>query len=112
MNMARIRHVNPIRAALEQAMVSPRVQAAVVTFVNALVDEGEAVLRERYAGETLRVYTPKRGGSDERAARDRRIEAAVAADEPHAAIAQREGIGLRRVQQIAKRVRQLAKSSA
>lgn len=112
MSITRSRPVNPVRSALQQAMVSPRVQAAVVGFVNALVDEGEAILRSRYAGETLRMYTPKRGSGGERDARDLRIKAAVIAGTPNALIAERERVGLRRVQQIARQLKEKAKSSA
>ena len=102
MSLNRTRQPNPIRAALQAAMLSPRAQAAVSVFVNVLVDEGEAILRERYAGETLRIYTPKRGGRDQAEERDRRIVALAA--EPSkltpAQIAAREGITVRRVQQI------------
>lgn len=102
MSMNRARAVNPIRQALQQAMVSPRVQAAVTVFVNALVDEGEAILKQRYAGETLRIYTPKRGGHEQRDARDQRIRALAAPPSslPPAQIAALEGISLRRVQQL------------
>jgi hypothetical protein len=112
MSLTRTRPVNPVRAALEQAMVSPRVQAAVTVFVNALIDEGEAVLRQRYGGETLRMYTPKRGGAGARDARDSRIAGALSSGDPPALIAEREAISLRRVQQIAKKAGLLAKSSA
>jgi hypothetical protein len=91
---ARAESTNPIRAALEQAMVSPRVQQAVAVFVNALVDEGEALLKLRYAGETLRIYTPKRYGRQARLARDRRIQALATEPgcTPMAQIAAAEGI--------------------
>lgn len=75
MPITRARAVNPIRAALQQAMVSPRVQAAVSVFVNALVDEGESILKQRYAGETLHIYTPKGCGHEQRDLRNRRIQA-------------------------------------
>jgi hypothetical protein len=94
-------------------MVSPRVQHAVTVFVNALVDEGEAILRQRYPGETLRLYNAKRTTAPERSARDMQIESAIAAGESPALIAARVGIGERRVQQIARRLRAAeAKSSA
>lgn len=102
MNMTRARPVNPIRAALQQAMVSPRVQAAVSVFVNALVDEGEAILKQRYAGESLRTYIPKGGGQDAREERNRRIQALAAPPSslPTAQIAVMEGVSERRVRQI------------
>lgn len=104
MSLVRTRAPNPIRAALQQAMLSPRVQEAVAVFVNALVDEGEAVLRARYGGETLRIYTPKRGGRDGQDARNRRIRAMAAPPSSMAPahIARAEGLSLRRVQQILK----------
>ena len=79
MTLERVRPSNPIRMALQAAMVSPRVQAAVTVFVNALVDEGEQILREKYAGETLRQYVPKAGGRDQRAARNLRVRSLAAA---------------------------------
>lgn len=93
---------NPIRAALEQAMLSPRVQQAVATFVNALVDEGEAILRERYAGETLRIYTPKLGTRSQLAERNRRIQAmgSPPSSMSPAHIAAVEGISVRQVQRV------------
>lgn len=97
------RNPNPIRAALEQAMVSPRVQQAVAVFVNALVDEGEAILRARHAGETLRIYTPKRGGRAAKEERDRRIQARAASGAPHGQIAAQEQMSLRQVQRIVSR---------
>lgn len=102
MSLTRVRTVNPIRQALQQAMVSPRVQAAVTVFVNALVDEGEAILKQRYAGESLRTYYPKRGNRDDRDERDRRIRALAAPPSSltPAQIAATEGISLRRVQQL------------
>jgi hypothetical protein len=102
MSLTRVRAQNPIRQALQQAMVSPRVQAAVTVFVNALVDEGEAILKQKYAGETLRIYTPKRGGHQARDERDRRIQALAAAPSslPVAQIAVMEAISERRVRQI------------
>jgi hypothetical protein len=112
MSLTRTRPTNPVRAALEQAMVSPRVQSAVALFVNALVDEGEAILRARYAGETLRMYTPKRGSAEARDSRDLRIEAALAAGEPAAMVAGREGLSVRRVEQIAQRCRARQKAAA
>lgn len=78
MSLTRTRPIHPIRAALQQAMISPRVQQAVAVFVNALVDEGEAILRDRYPGETLTLYNRKRCGQDEREERDRRIRALAA----------------------------------
>lgn len=77
MSLTRVRTVNPIRAALSEAMLTPRVQQAVTTFVTALVDEGEAILMARYGGERLRVYIPK-SGHDAREERDRRIRAMAA----------------------------------
>lgn len=102
MSLTRVSAVNPIRQALQQAMLSPRVQAAVTVFVNALVDEGQVILNQRYPGETLRTYCHKRGSRDERDARDRRIRtlAAPPSSLAPAQIAAREGISLRRVQQL------------
>jgi hypothetical protein len=100
MSLHRIRPVNPIRSALEQAMLSPRVQLAVNGFVNALVNEGEAILRQRYAGETLRMYQPKRARADQRDERDRRIRADKAGGMPVALIAERESITVRQVRRI------------
>lgn len=91
---------NPISAALEQAMASPRVQQAVAVFVNALVDEGEAILRARHAGETLRIYTPKRGGRSAKEERDRRIQARAAGGTHPAHIAADERMSLRQVQRV------------
>jgi hypothetical protein len=98
----RSRAVHPIRAALQQAMVSPRVQQAVAVFVNALLDEGEAILRQRYPGETVTLYNRKRAGQDEQEQRNRRIQAMAAAPSwmSPAQIAAREGISARRVQQV------------
>ncbi len=81
-------------------MVSPRVQHAVSVFVNALVDEGEAILKSRYAGETLRIYTPKRGGRLAKEERDRRIQARAASGTPLAQIAAAENMSARQVQRI------------
>ncbi len=105
MTMTRTRAPNPIRAALQQAMVSPRVQAAVSVFVAALVDEGEAILQQRYAGETLHIYQPKRGGVDERQARNRRIVAMASppGNLPQAQIAAAEGVSVRHVQRLLER---------
>lgn len=102
MSFNRVRQPNPVRAALNQAMVSPRVQAAIAVFVTALVDEGETILKQRYAGETLRIYNPKRGGPDARDARNRRIHAMAAAPSSMAPaqIAAAEGISLRQVQRV------------
>ena len=100
MSLHRVRPINPIRSALDQAMLSPRVQLAVASFVNALVDEGEVILRQRYAGETLRMYQPKRRNADQRAERDRRIQADAAGGMPHALIAEREQITVRQVRRI------------
>jgi hypothetical protein len=102
MSLTRAREVNPIRQALQQAMLSPRVQAAATVFVNALVDEGEAVLRERYAGETLRIYTPKILSRDARLMRNARIRAMAAPPGcmSPAQIAALEGLSLRQVQRL------------
>jgi len=102
MSLTRTRQPNPIRAALQQAMLSPRVQDAVAVFVNALVDEGEAVLRHRYGGETLRIYTPKTGGREQREARRRRVRALAAPPSSLSTsqIAAREGITQRQVQRL------------
>lgn len=107
----RNRSTNPIRAALEQAMTTPRMQQAVSAFVAALVDEGEAVLRQRFGGETLRVYQPKRGGTDKRRERDMRIQTMGTPPNAMSAaqIAALEGLSVRRVEQILARH---AKSSA
>ena len=92
MSMTRVRSVNPIRMALEQAMGSPGMQQAAKVFMNALIDESETILRARYAGEQVRMYLPKASNSrDERDARDRRILAALGAGEPPALVAAREG---------------------
>lgn len=102
MSLTRARTVHPIRAALQQAMVSPRVQAAVAVFVNALVDEGEAILRDRYPGETVTLYNRKRGGQAEREERDRRIQSLAAAPSklPAARIAAIEGVSERHVRRL------------
>jgi hypothetical protein len=79
MSTDRTRAPNPIRAALQSAMLSPKVQAAAMTFVNALVDEGEAVLRDRYGGDRLRMYVPKSGGRGVRDERRLRVQALAGA---------------------------------
>lgn len=102
MSIVRIRDADPIRVALHQAMLSPSVQAAATAFIGALVEQSETILRQTYAGETVRVYAAKRGGRDERLARDRRIVALASPPSSLCAerIAQREGITPRRVRQI------------
>jgi hypothetical protein len=102
MSLTRVRQPNPVRAALREAMLTPSVQQALHAVLNQLVDGAEAILRQRYPGETLRVYTPKRGSQDERQARDRRVQALAAAPSSLSAeqIAQLEGITPRRVRQI------------
>lgn len=108
MSLTRVRPVNPIRSALETALQTPRVQMAVGLFVAALVDEGEAVLKRRYAGEILRIYTPKGPGAQARDERDLRIVAALAAGQAPAAVAARESVTVRRVQQIGAQARRAA----
>ena len=102
MSLTRVRSVHPIRAALQQAMVSPRVQQAVAVFVNALVDEGEAILRDRYPGETVTLYNRKRCGQDEREERNRRILALAGAPSnlPAAQIAAMVGVSVRHVRRL------------
>lgn len=105
MSLDRVRERNPIRAALQQAMLSPRVQQAVAVFVNALVDEGESILQQKYAGESLRTYVPKRGGHEARAERDRRIQALAAppSSMPPARIAAQVGVSERHVRRLLKK---------
>lgn len=109
MSLTRVRPVNPVRSALQAALESPRVQHAVGLFVAALIDEGEAVLKRRYAGEVMRLYTPKGAGWQARQERDRRIQAGLAAGQSPAAIAALEGITPRRVQQLGAKRRISAK---
>lgn len=87
-------------------MLRPRVQAAVSVFVNALVDEGEAILRERYAGEHLRIYAARRDPA-ETEARQRRVLAMAAPPSSMTAsqIAAREGISERWVRKLLQKVR-------
>jgi hypothetical protein len=104
MSLTRTRPPNPIRAALQQAMLSPRVQQAVAVFVNALVDEGEAILQAKYSGERLRLYMPKGMGQAARDERKRRVRALAAPPSNLGTeqIAALEGISVRRVQQMLK----------
>ena len=62
--------------------------------------EFEAVLREQYGGETLRVYIRQTTAVSDRAKRDQRIEAALAAGEAPESIAKREDLSKRHARRI------------
>ena len=90
-----------LRQLAQDAATHPRMQRAVSQDVAAeLPAIIEDLLRTAYAGEVLNVYVASGRSVPERAARDRRIRAAAAAGEPLAAVAAREGVSLRRAQQI------------
>lgn len=103
-----------LRDLATQAASHPRMEAAILGAIRGeLPGVIEELLRDLYRGETVRLYVPKRGGAADREHRDRRIEAALAAHEAPAAVAAREGVSRRRVEQIGARARaRAAKSSA
>lgn len=86
-----------------QAAAHPKIEAAVLGALRAeLPGVIEGLLRDAYGGETLRMYVAKGASRDTKSERDRRI---VALGSPPssmstAEIAAREGISLRRVQQV------------
>lgn len=91
---------NVLRDLATQAAAHPRIEAAVLGAIRAeLPAVIEGLLRQMYAGEQVRLYVPKGAGRDARSARDQRILAARGA-EPAAAVASREGVSVRRVQQL------------
>ena len=92
-----------LRQLAVQAATHPRIEAAVMGAIRAeLPGVIEGLLRDSWGGDTLRMYVPKNGSRDDKDARDQRIVAMASPPSsatPHA-IAAREGISVRRVQQI------------
>jgi hypothetical protein len=96
------RPLDPIRSALDEAMRRPSTQQAVTRFVAHLVDEAELVLRERLAGETMRIYLNKRSTAADRDLRDQQVLALAQAPTHLTAgqIAAQTGLPLRTVQRV------------
>jgi hypothetical protein len=92
-----------LRELATQAASHPRIEAAVLGAIRAeLPGVIEGLLRDAYGGDTVRIYVPRGASREDKVARDQRIRALSAAPSslsPHA-IAAREGISVRRVQQI------------
>lgn len=78
MSLERVKPINPLRAALQAAQLSPAVQQAMATLAAVLMQETEAQLRARHGGEQVRLYAPKSGTRDDKAERNRRIRALAA----------------------------------
>lgn len=94
---------NLLRNLAAQAAAHPRMEAAILGAVRAeLPGVIEELLRKAHGGETLRIYVAAGPSQASKGERDRRIRAQAAPPSslPLAAIAAREGISLRRVQQI------------
>ena len=69
----------------------------------AAMDAARALLAPYFPGEAVKLYLPKRLGS-ERERRDQRIAEAVASGADLHTIAQRENVSLRHVQMMRKRI--------
>lgn len=95
-----------LRQLAEQAAAHPRIEAAVIGAIRAeLPGVIEGLLREAYGGDTIRIYVASGLGRAAKRERDLRITALAAAPSSLSpgAIAAREGISVRRVQQILRR---------
>jgi hypothetical protein len=96
-----------LRHLAAQAASHPRIEAAVIGAIrDVLPGVIEGLLREAYGGETVRIYVARNGGQAVKNERDRRIAALATkpASLSPGAIAAQEGISVRRVQQILRRV--------
>lgn len=105
---------NLLRQLAHQAAAHPRIEAAVIGAIRAeLPGVIEGLLREAYGGDTVRIYVPSRGGHDAKLERDRRIAALAAAPSSLsvAAIAAKEGLTVRRVQQILRNLEPAARKN-
>ena len=102
---SRTRHTL-LRQLAHQAASHPRIEAAVIGAIrDVLPGVIEGLLREGYAGETVRIYAPRSDvvrAEQLRVERDMRIVALATAPSnlSPAAIAEREGITPHRVRQI------------
>lgn len=96
-----------LRDLATQAAAHPKIEQAVLGGIRAVLpDVIEELLRAAYGGERVRLYVASRSSRDAKADRDRRIAALASAPSnlSPAAIAAQEGLSLRRVQQILRKI--------
>lgn len=95
-----------LRQLAHQAAAHPKIEAAVMGAIRAVLpDIMEGLLRDSFPGETVHLYGSRRSGFAQKDERDLRIIGMAEAPSSlsPADIASREGLTVRRVQQILKR---------
>ena len=98
---------NMFRELAYQAAAHPRMEAAIMGAVRAeLPGIIEELLRQSHGGRTVQLYVARTGSLAAKDERDRRIRSMAAAPTSMApsAIAAQEGITVRRVQQILRKI--------